>query len=79
MKGMVELEKEKRWKVVLDLSEWQHQVLKRLELGLLVLDPESDVIDEMALSMGMDPVTCADCVDVLTCALYSAYHEEVRC
>ena len=70
---------EKRWKVVLDLSEWEHQHLKRLELGLMYLDSESDVIDDMALSMCMDPVTCADCVGVLACALYSAYHEEVRC
>lgn len=71
------MEKEKCFKVTLHTTEWQHQHLKRLELGLSVWDPDLDDLDDLALAMGMDPVTLSDCLVVLTNVLGSAYHEEV--
>lgn len=72
------MEKGKCWKVVLHMTDWQYQHFKRLQMGLSVLDLELADMDDLALSMGMDPVTLADCLCSLNVSCFAAYSEEVR-
>lgn len=61
------------------MTDWQYQHFKRLQMGLSVMDLDSANMDELAVSMGMDPVTLADCLCALNVARFVARVEEVRC
>lgn len=66
------MERDVQWEMRFFSTDWEKQHLDRLAFALRYADQDMDVMDDLAVALGMDPVTLADCFHVLSDALDDA-------